>query len=391
MRSLLAAFLIDPWHPISAVVEIMNAITNSRMDQMHGDMQCPDDEGGMDCTVHRLDKGYGSPFTRSFFTDTMLTDVRARGSPPLTFWYESALRISRGAATPLARLARMSAAGATACRSQLGFLPDVYATYRVPTLGRSYMALSDPVASDQDWLVVANHMHRRASSEHWLVVSSALFTDLGVACDLCTRSPSATSLPEISKARVTDEPGAPSSDEIKRRVLAHVRRLRAEGRKVALCIDKGPQTARHVPSAAEFAIGIRDEYGYDRYSGLYCDQEGIRTPPASEGQAYATQFIFHRPVADTTEATWPMHGIIFVQGEAVTAEQADAQWVSGTYLPRTDAVRKAAALTHDQVSAYAAVALGGIVGVVGAVGCVCARRCRRSRADGAQPIPKTMR
>ena len=89
-----------------------------------------------------------------------------------------------------------------------------------------------------------------------------------------------------------------------------------------------------------------------------------------------------------------MHGIIFVQGEAVTAEQADAQWVSGAYLPRTDAVRKAAALTHDQVSAYAAVALGGIVGVVGvvgAVGCVCARRCRRSRADGAQPIPKTMR
>ena len=101
-RAGMAAFA---WRPLSFVpnfLAVAHAIADQRIDQMHGDMQCPEEEGGTDCMIHRV-ADYGTPFTRTFYTDVMLQDVRARGSPPLTLFFESSLRISTSARVELSR------------------------------------------------------------------------------------------------------------------------------------------------------------------------------------------------------------------------------------------------------------------------------------------------
>lgn len=238
-------------------------------------------------------------------------------------------------------------------------------------------APAHPLAPAAPRLVVANHMHRRASAEHWLIVSSRRADEFGLPFD--------EGLTEISKARLLDAPGQPTSSSIKLTLLENVRRLRAEGYHIVLCIDKGPQTALFEPTPAQLENGYR-RGEYDRYSGLYCDKEGIRTPPASEGQAYATQVVFHRPVTETEEPWWPMHGIIFVQGRAETAEQADAQWVYGKWTPRSPAVAAAAELSYEEVSTLAGwFCVWLVVLVLGLVGGCCACRKRRAaKAAGAR-------
>ena len=153
VRAALAAFLLDPWRPVGAMLQVLHAIADARIDQVHGDAQCPEAEGGMDCMVrfvgsfrllpcisyhrhsgglassdpshtapalrtcpkrrrvrtlphgstecllthtlslfmvwqvHRVPSPYGTPIARPFFTDAMLSDMRAPGSPDLTIWY----------------------------------------------------------------------------------------------------------------------------------------------------------------------------------------------------------------------------------------------------------------------------------------------------------------
>ena len=59
-------------------------------------------------------------------------------------------------------------------------------------------------------------------------------------------------------------------------------------RHVVLCIDRGPQVIKYTPTVEEHAFGMRAGE-YDRYSGLYCDREGIVTSRPHEPTAYAVQ------------------------------------------------------------------------------------------------------
>ena len=106
-----------------------------------------------------------------------------------------------------------------------------------------------------------------------------------------------------------------------RRLLEGVAALRKAGRHVIVCVDRGPQTERLEFNATERRFGLRPST-YDRYSGLYCDHERLITsrpeevPTADHPKAQGTQIVFHQTPVDYAPATFPMHGILYVQ-EAV--------------------------------------------------------------------------
>lgn len=319
VKTALAAFLLDPWNPIGALMEVVHAIADGRVDQMHGDAQCHEAGGGLDCMMHRVPAPYGTPIHRPFFTDAMLEDVRVGGSAELTIWFESAIRMSRrkpSQAIEVSPLFRKTAAHVDATRPRLwGLLPDTYVTYRVPTNGNSYKADVQPVAPNQQWLIVANHMHRKMMDEQWLIIGHKV-------------TPSALGLNwtsgghELAFPFMTDGPGQPTSASIKSLLRANVAKLRANGEHVVFCIDDGPPVVDFKPTDAEYAFGLRAGE-YDRFNGMYCDREGIVTSRSDEKTSNALQIAFHRkPSVDAYGPWFPMHATLHVQANGTLPDGA---------------------------------------------------------------------
>mmetsp|Transcript_80929 Transcript_80929/g.229175 ORF Transcript_80929/g.229175 Transcript_80929/m.229175 type:complete len:563 (+) Transcript_80929:122-1810(+) len=331
VRAALAISYMNPWRALSAIDEGGRVLADKRIDQMHGDMQCPDDTGGMNCTIHRLPSPYGTCFTRSFFTDAMLQDTRAPDSPVLSLWYETALRVSKNASVSVSPLVRYTNAPAEACRDKFGFLPDPFVTYRVPMDKFSYMAHSIALeGSARDLLVVSNHLHRKVILEHWVIIGEGV-TLQALGLHYMKR-------PEGLNVASHPRPGSPTPQDITQSMMNGVESLRAKGLVVHLCIDNGPHVLRVNTSESQSKLGWLDGE-YDRYSGLRCDSARIRVPLTTSTPVLVTQVAFHRPSPDFKE-WFPMHAAIFVQGspgEDVPSERP--QWIVD-----------AAALTYDEVT-----------------------------------------
>lgn len=334
IRAALAISYLNPWRPLSAMVEGGRVLADKRIDQMHGDMQCPDDMGGMNCTIHRLPSPYGICFTRSFFTDAMLQDTRAPNSPVLNLWYETALRVSESAGVPLSPLVRYTNAPAEACRDKYGFLPDPFVTYRVPMDQFSYMAHTVILEGRaRDLHVVTNHLHRKIVLEHWVVIGEGV-TLQALGLHYMRR-------PEGLNVASHPMPGSPTPHDVKRSIMSGVENLRRDGLKINLCIDSGPHVLRVNASPLQSKLGWLDGE-YDRYSGLRCDSASVRVPLKTATPVLVTQVAFHRPSPDFGD-WFPMHAAIFVQGspgEDVPAERP--QWIVD-----------AAALTYDEITSAA--------------------------------------
>lgn len=334
IRTVLAISYMNPWRPWSALVELIRVGADKRIDQMHGDMQCPDDMGGMNCTIHRLPSPYGTCFTRSFFTDAMLQDTRAPNSPVLNVFYETALRVSRSAGVSLSPLVRYTNAPGEACRDKYGFIPDPYVTYRVPMDQFSYMAHTEILARRaRDLLVVTNHLHRKIALEHWVIIGERV-TLQALGLHYMRR-------PERLNVASHPMPGSPTPDEVRRNIMDGVEKLRREGLHINLCVDRGPHVLQVNTSPLQSKLGWLDGE-YDRYSGLYCDSTSVRVPLENATPVLVTQVAFHRPAPGFND-WFPMHAAIFVQGtpgEDVPAERP--QWVVD-----------AAALTYDEVTVAA--------------------------------------
>jgi len=362
IRAALAISYMNPWRPLSAIEEGGRVIADKRIDQMHGDMQCPDDMGGMNCTIHRLPNSYGICFTRSFFTDAMLQDMRAPNSPVLNLWYETALRVSKRADVTLSPLVRYTNAPAEACRDKFGFLPDPFVTYRVPMDQFSYMAHTVVLEGRaRDLLVVTNHLHRKIALEHWVIIGERV-TLQALGLHYMRR-------PEGLNVASHPMPGSPTPHEIKRSILNGVENLRREGLAVNLCIDSGPHVLRVNASSFQSKLGWLDG-DYDRYSGLHCDSASIRVPSTTATPVLVTQVAFHQPSPDFKD-WFPMHAAIFVQGspgEDVPAERP--QWIVD-----------AAALTYDEVTTAAIKCFIFLcltsIGLLACCITVCSRFCAR--------------
>lgn len=374
VRAALASFMLNPWAPIASLLAISHAIADSRIDQMHGDAQCPEALGGLDCMVHRVDNGWGTPLHRSFYTDTMVQDVRAANSPPMELWYESTMRISRRIQKPISRFFRKSAASEAATRDKYGFLPDPYVTYRVPTDTHSYFAGGDWVAPDREWIIVANHMHRRACEEHWMILGSfeqISNVPLGLPQD---------DFHGMHHPVPLGGAGQPTADSIKATLRASIARKRAEGHDIVVCVDLGPQVETLEPSAAQRELGVRAGE-YDRYSGMYCDREGVHTPNVKD--AWATQVLFHKPPLGYAPSHFPMHGILFVQA-AGTPEDGNkgSDGSDGRPVERPAVVAEASLLSYEEVTTLALQSAAILVATLTLLcwfGCGQLRACRQRR------------
>lgn len=399
LRSFLAAATLDPWRPwkaFDAVSQILHAIAEGRIDQMHGDMQCFEAEGGMDCMVHRTRAAsgeYSVPISRRFYTDTMLQDVRRANSPEFSFWYESAIRIGqKGSEHRLSNLMRKTVAGVSATRDTWfgpvpGVLADTYVTYRVPMTGNSYIAGTQRVEPGREWLVTTGHMHRRAASAHWFVLGEgANLEALGLS-----KSPASSCASFkgrfyetrcsdwMTGALPLDGPAQPTSDEIKQTFLTNVQRLRAQGNHIVLCATRGPQDVWLKPTDdQQVAFGMR-EGSYDRYSGFYCDAPRLFTSSPNRTTnipSFVTEICFHRTPVDYHEPWFPMHGTLFVQERANPFETDDHVIHANALNP---VLAAAATLSYDDVthrawtSAYIAASLGA------AFSLCCAFQCHRKK------------
>lgn len=403
LRSFLAAVTFDPWRPwkaFDAVSQIMHAIAEGRIDQMHGDMQCPDDDGGMDCMVHRTSAAsgeYSVPISRLFYTDTMLQDVRRANSPEFVFWYESAIRVGhKGGEHRLSNLMRKTVAGVSATRDTWfgpvpGVLADPYVTYRVPMTGNSYIAGAQRVEPGKEWLVLTGHMHRRAAAEHWVVLGEgANLEALGLSKS--SASSCASLKGRIYESRCSDwmtgavqldGPGQPTSDSIKQTFLKNVQKLRSQGNHIVLCVARGPHDVWLKPTNEQQAFGVH-EGSYDRYSGFYCDSPRLFTSRVANEttdssvaaptklQSFATEICFHRTPVDYHEPWFPMHGTLFIQ------ERADSH-VSDEKVIRDNALSPvlatAARLTYDDVTVRAWEAAASILALLATAISLCCAAC----------------
>lgn len=64
----------------------------TRVFEHHGDYQCLEEEGGLDCLLETVPDGYGKLLTYPLGIEGDLNDVRASGSEPMEWYYEIAIR-----------------------------------------------------------------------------------------------------------------------------------------------------------------------------------------------------------------------------------------------------------------------------------------------------------
>ena len=64
---------------------------------VHGDRQCSEQMGGMNCTVRSFPTGFGMKIIDSMETFFDLKDVRRKNSPTLTFYAQHAYRWTHSA------------------------------------------------------------------------------------------------------------------------------------------------------------------------------------------------------------------------------------------------------------------------------------------------------
>mmetsp|Transcript_2663 Transcript_2663/g.3992 ORF Transcript_2663/g.3992 Transcript_2663/m.3992 type:complete len:665 (-) Transcript_2663:132-2126(-) len=64
----------------------------TRVFEHHGDYQCTEDEGGLDCLVETIPDGYGKLLTYPLGLEGDINDVRAVDSEPLEWYYELGIR-----------------------------------------------------------------------------------------------------------------------------------------------------------------------------------------------------------------------------------------------------------------------------------------------------------
>lgn len=64
----------------------------TRVLEHHGDYQCTEEEGGLDCLSETVPDGYGKLITYPLGIEGDMNDVRACGSPPLEYYYQLGVR-----------------------------------------------------------------------------------------------------------------------------------------------------------------------------------------------------------------------------------------------------------------------------------------------------------
>jgi hypothetical protein len=64
----------------------------TRIFEHHGDYQCIEEEGGLDCLIETIPDGYGKLLTHELGLEGDINDVRASGSEPLEWYYELGIR-----------------------------------------------------------------------------------------------------------------------------------------------------------------------------------------------------------------------------------------------------------------------------------------------------------
>jgi len=60
--------------------------------EQHGDYQCTEGDGGIDCFFEKTGDGYAKLVSKPFDLEGEINDVRAKDSEPMTWWYQVVLR-----------------------------------------------------------------------------------------------------------------------------------------------------------------------------------------------------------------------------------------------------------------------------------------------------------
>lgn len=84
--------MLSCYHMISIISIILYSIDPTRIGEHHGDYQCTEADGGLDCNLESNPDGYGKLVTYEIGLEGDLNDIRAPNSELLEWYYELGVR-----------------------------------------------------------------------------------------------------------------------------------------------------------------------------------------------------------------------------------------------------------------------------------------------------------
>lgn len=181
-----------PIHVHHANLNVRHVSTNfSRLGQWHGDSQCTEKEGGMDCFMRVLPSteydGYplleAGGDTAILDLDADINDVRPTSSEELVFYVEAAVRITRATEAP-SRTKKSTGVVilGTPARSYWWRTSDFAGTYFVPATQQSALWCTARLPVSGEFVADSSHVytHQDAGFAGVWVIAGAVPEDLGL-------------------------------------------------------------------------------------------------------------------------------------------------------------------------------------------------------------------